>query len=819
MLVFIHALSKSLTRRYSVMVLSLGIAFCTQITLAEIDPKDIEQRQLTGDEEPMEYVIEPPEPGTASGDIAFCETSYSNPILKIFVPPYDNEESDGWDKKYRTMVYFPGLPHTTPNGALERYENMAAEIASGGTVVALVDYSEEFTSEDLAEDLINSAAIQWSGRSAFQSAMEGRCAIRWVKQLADLESEFYPMDIDNISVGAHSWGTLMAQNIAIANDGPAQKEVDGVLIDLIEVTDDDGNPLLKEPDSDPLLRSKFFYAMLPALETYYYPEVVHGQEDEGADYPLGTVNVNNGVRTIKLSVYEALLVEEDMVSDTVINHDELPAHFESFGQWEQKWRAKSDTEQFHYTSEVKSMVLGSTGDTLGVLSNCAVLNSHSMTEDLSAVTVPIPMVDGAPMCGPYTETKTVTYDMNYFIVDQVPWHRDLMDQIASDLTHTGGRSIFKDLGFVESNPEDQIITPHHFSLSPATRAKAETWDWLTYLDLAGPKIPILVLNGEKDEWTQWTEAAQLASALKQSGHPVEMVRFPNAEHTLYDHYRTVSSESINLFLDMVQNDEISSASNSFNFSVCYEQADDGTNKYQCLNEITTNGKVVVGMPRTSAQMSSEESWATNANPYLIDCGETNASCKSNYPLYKGLSYQLDGLAFTEDFADKGEQLAWTLTPRATNTSLPVDLFEEDDMCLADVCGRSLKLDLTTANLAPGTYDLIIEVKDGSIPGLTAEIEVADHPMHLNNTSSGFNGYYKLYQFWFIKWTQVYWRRLSWSQGVAKTGGWVTAYRDGAVASTRNKVGVFSYMWHQPSAIHEVCLSDTTVCSGPLPLLD
>jgi len=57
--------------------------------------------------------------------------------------------------------------------------------------------------------------------------------------------------------------------------------------------------------------------------------------------------------------------------------------------------------------------------------------------------------------------------------------------------------------------------------------------------------------------------------------------------------------------------------------------------------------------------------------------------------------------------------------------------------------------------------------------------------------------------------------LSWSDGVARTGGWVTLMRGGTVLTTQNVSGVFVYAGHS-SAIHELCLVGTDICSGPLP---
>ena len=194
---------------------------------------------------------------------------------------------------------------------------------------------------------------------------------------------------------------------------------------------------------------------------------------------------------------------------------------------------------------------------------------------------------------------------------------------------------------------------------------------------------------------------------------------------------------------------------------------------------------------------------------------------------------MDGLAFTEGFIDQGDQLIWTLTLNtpaesgATNQEIDesnecdVDGDDVSDVHVdVDLCkgGRSLMLDLASANLVSGTYDLKVETKDeeSNVVPLNAQITLEQHPLQGNNDKEGgFGGYIEQSSIWFFRWSEVHWNDMSWSDGV-RSGGWVTLKRDGVIISEQNVSGVHAYNGHS-SAVHELCLVGTDICSGPLPV--
>ena len=829
--VFRRAHQKSIIRSCCTKLLGLSVAVLAPVAFAvtaesllsdEISPQNV----VLVDEDTGQLIIDPPTPGDPSALYRFCDSAAHSPTLNIFVPPYDNHEddseqaSDGWLKTYPTMVFFPGYPHNAATSSGPSFDWMS-RTAAGGAVVVYVDYSEAPS----AIELLDVAIPQLSSRPAYdinRNSMEGRCAVRWVKQLADLGSAFYPIDSNKISAGAHSWGTSLVQSLAVISDDLAQKEVDGVLIDLVRVFDGE-TEILRTTDSDPLLRSKFFYALMGSMEAFGLHESLGIISTIDGRRVFGAID-SNGVRNVQLSDYNAVMTAEEIAD---IND---PSGFTAFrhGQWEQKWRAKSD-QAFYYDSKIKSGILYSTGTTLSVATNCAVLNSASMIDN-TFVTVPVPTLNGALRCGPYAETTHVQRDM--YLQHVVSGHRIAMNQILSDISGISGDSVFLSELFDEIPAGSQMITPRHFHLSQETRASIEAWDLIGFLDLAGPKVPMLILNGDKDELTQWFEAAQLGSDFKSAGYPVEMVLFPGFAHGYTNAQHQILADVSNEFFNL--DDESIHSTDGFGLSLCTPSVN-GVQEYPCLKDITTNGQIVIGMPRTEAHMSSPFSWQKSANPYLSQdttnspegteipgnpfdnhCGEFNDLCQSNYALYQGLSYQLDGLAFTENSSDKSEQLKWTLTLNTPDQSGASNVPDAD--CDADLCreGRSLELDLATANLVSGTYDLKVALDDQSVDTLQASIVIETHPMQANNEKDGgFGGYVRQRKAWFVRWTEVHWNDLSWSDGVARTGGWVTLKRGGTVLTTQNVSGVFVYAGHS-SAIHELCLVGTDICSGPLP---
>lgn len=758
----------------SFVALVLGILFTTSSSYADISPWALPESQSEG----------APSPDLPLEKVRFCDnpSGSNHPTLNVFVPPYDDVDEEGnpyWSSKKPSIIFFPGVGGS--------YRQFMRNIAQQGIVVFFVEYSIPVGSEKVADALFPDMATM-DAYSTHQITMEGRCAIRWVKQLADRNSPAYPLDRQQISVAAHSFGTQIVQALVVANDDIAQRETGEGAVNLLRIVDDEG-ALVANPD--PLAVSKFNYYLLPSLEAFGLPE-------NYAHLDLGNVD-ENGVRTLKESTYQALLVGT--------NYD-LTGRY---GHWEQKWRAKGD-DPFYYDSQIKSATLIGTGSTISVASNCAVLGSQSMTPNLRSVTVPMPMEDGAIKCGPYAETKTI--DSDYFSdngVFLVGIHRRMMAQYLSDLIHAGGDDIFATAGFDVIPPRSQMISPFNLYFPRESRAKADTWDASSYLFMKNTRTPTLFLNGEIDYLTQWFEAALLAAQLKQAGFPVELIRFGGLQHAFIpsvdnDVAPMYLTNALSEFLRMVSADEIDLDGNDIVHEACVDKnmrdyRVDAIGNNKCLDELTTINRVIIGMPRTIAQMSSKESWINDANPYL-SCNANNV-CTSNYPLYQGLRYQLDGLAFTYDYKDRGEQLDWKLTH-----------IETQKVELEATNTRSVTLDLGSRNLPSGQYEL--SVTGAEVTDVTASIDIEDHPLNNNVGSEGFDACYKKDGWWIFKWTRIDWKDLSWNEGLVRSGGRIDLYRNGQLISKNNLSNVYFHNGHLSNPKYEICLSGTQVCSGSVP---
>lgn len=781
--------SQRLDYATALLALTLCYLLTASVSHAEMSPWELPESISSG----------APTPDVPLEGVQFCDSDSNavQPTLKVYVPPYDDIDAEGnpyWSSKKPALVFFPGLGY---HNLTDTYLPLMRNIAQQGTVVFYVEYNIPDGYENAA-DMVLPMISKVNAYGTHQIIMEGRCAIRWVKQLADRESAAYPIDSEQINAASHSFGTLIAQSLVVGNDELAQRETDEGTVNLLRIVDDQGAPIA---NPDPLAVSKFFYYLLPSLETYGLPE-------NYAYLDLGSVD-EKGVRTIKASTYRALLV----------GNDENPTG--RYGHWEQKWRAK-DNDPYYYDSLVQSATLISTGSTVAMASNCAVLNSQAMTPNLQWVTVPMPMDNGSIKCGPYAETQTVEIDaINADVLDSTlpdagsrfmtGMHRNLMAQYLSDLSQTGKDDILLSANFDAIPAGSQMVTPLHLYYPREFRVKVDTWDVGSYLYMNHSRIPTLFLNGEKDTQTQWFEAASLASQFKQAGFPVEMIRFGEMWHLFNpssnnDVSPMYLANTVSEFLNMVGSKEIDLDGNGFAHEACTDKSlrdyrVEGTGNNKCLDELSTINRVIIGMPRSMAQMSSQYSSNNPANPYL-SCDENNA-CISNYPLYKGLRYQLDGLAFTNEYEDRGAHLNWKLTQADT-----------DEEVLTANSARSLILNLRSNDIPAGEYELSVTSKD--VADVTASITIADHPMNGNTGLTGFNACFKQEGWWIFKWTEVRWKNLSWEQATAREGGWVDLYRDGQLISKYNPSTVFSHNGHRSNPRYELCLSDSSVCSGTIP---
>jgi dienelactone hydrolase len=60
---------------------------------------------------------------------------------------------------------------------------------------------------------------------------------------------------------------------------------------------------------------------------------------------------------------------------------------------------------------------------------------------------------------------------------------------------------------------------------------------VSYADAFKPQAPLLILIGERDDWTPAEHCQKLAAAAQEAGYPVEIVVYPGAQHSFDSPYR------------------------------------------------------------------------------------------------------------------------------------------------------------------------------------------------------------------------------------------------------------------------------------------
>ena len=725
-------------------------------------------------------------------DFEYClDSQLQRRTLRFVMPENYDQLAD-----YPVALYLPGIyeDHTNANATLQR-------LSEAGFIAIAASFRQR------AVDTLQGEARK---RDFVNMLIDARCAVRWVKAVAQLPDNPFKIDPSRVGIVAYSLGTMAGQMLAFMDDREINSAARLNIIDSTEVVDP----------------SAFRYA-------------VHGMLNHGTIDKFDT-------RTISAQEYE-------------------------LGDWfnvpERCWRSQESNEHCSAVSapidsSINAVVLIATSaDALSLSTSCGLIHSDFMTTDKKSITTPVPVQDDIILCGPYRDAELVlkgTYEdqgvanikgnLKHIMVTGNPFYYDEYLEYRFLTAHQiFDRDITRVYSPKQPPPADaEIIYPGLRYLPKSRRASLESISPINYRNLSPHKPPFLIISGADDAYANWEEAAMLASMLKQSGYYTKMIRFEGQEHgwggsrpaniahrdqQIGDYLHTVMTMQASVpadpelnyaqrFAQIRQCDSLFYDCPTHLSGPAYQRAwmqlyecqrprNTDVTQLTCLADLVTVGQIHVGVRRSMDMVSSphtrpSELHRITAQPIAVS------------PIHTGLRYEFDALAFDENFQDLGDQVIWELRRAGELSGVQV------------ATGRHYQAYF--AHDRPGQYVLTLKLPNAD-PRYTTHLplSVSLHPMQGNNgdllSAEGVlleNGGFEFkssggFRLGFMQFSIFSWAALADPYlpnfGRYSAGGLVDVYQNERLI--RRNVNLFYWSFYKRGDRFKICLAGTDVCSAAI----
>ena len=667
-----------------------------------------------------------------------------------FPEGFENAEANN----YPVVIFFHGLGNLhddIPSKAV------AETIARRGYVVISADYSEP--------NVIN------PGRKMIKGMADGRCAIRWIRTLAQQEG-FEAIDASKIASMGWSYGTNVALSIALSPQG----------------------------DIDVCVGNNTVVTSTP------WQISLHVAKGHNVTWMSPTNS------TCTVSISEA---------DWAFSAD-LVGHTESM------WRSDAD-------ESVQAFIPVASGvDILSLTTECSILHSDFGAPGHPALPLPID-VNGEPMCSFYKDIKRkheILLPNTSAIYDGIDgdYFETNMRNIFAVLM---GTSFFLDPDDDEIPGDAISLVPYERYISKEMFTALEAWSPTNFLADVGSgddvgtgnlplptPIPSLIIAGKNDLTTVWYSNVAAGVRLKAAGFPAETFIFNDSDHGIIEE-KDAHDLGIISFLDNVFGD--SPNPEQWYYDACEEIGGEkkiGTTvmNMKCLNELTTVGSgphilAVNGATQVTYPHKPELDQPYTRVAPIDNNGEYNADT-GLYTMYEGMRYDFDALDFQwidieSKYVNHSASVEWELR---NEYGMP----ESEQPCLGAPSSRAslniggpIATDGCKFNLVVGkAYILAATGPNGTT---TTTINVLSHP------TNGVDGALaRIHRIPFFKWLSISWTDHT---DTAFPGGRVSLYFDDSETPIKDKVTPSIWNWANTKIADtfKVCYPGTNVCTqGDIP---
>ena len=733
-------------------------------------------------------------------NIEYCPrgTETTGPLGSLHVPKsfYTDDE----DKTYPAVVFFHG---TGGNADNQFAKTILANLAEQGFVGFSADYKESPLSKITFNALLNTPIgelldifIEESDPSkvvhdAFiQAAAEGRCAVRWVKRLAE-GSNPLRIDPNRVAVSGWSLGTMVAQNVAFS-------------------TPESFNVCVNDSSGTEIKTASSWRIFLHRSQRH------------------------------------AITVEDNDMCTFAISANDWQAISTLIEPTEAQWQGQDTPDG------VQAFVpISTTSDLLTVGSECGIMHSDFGNHHKPVLPMPVSS-NGASKCQRYKhaqEAHNILLPANLVDGDlfEHSWRTN-----AESMMWQGGDSfasflIDQDSGNVPGNAE--TIVPYEKHMLPAVRSwleklspidalppiasdasqPATSRDAITAAIQPPAPIPTLIVAGGDDAGPIWQEQIALGVRLHAAGFPVETVVVAGAGHDVGDETNDKKARDylIGDFLNSaLETTESAPELDTFYEDLCTQKQisfENTTKSITCMDDRSTVNKPFI-FPVTTASHVAPKHHLEKDGEFPFRVAPLNASGNydavgGRYSLYSGMAYVFAGLEFdrTETGYDNfSEDIIWSIDGVADTWSVVAG--NEDGECV----GSSIALTVGNAtkpkstdysktcyfNVQPGNSYTLTATSAADLTTTThANIDTSAHPY------GGVHGARIIYHSRF--WGLIKWHELRWSDftGYANPGGRVDIFVDGSsspsVSANQSSLSVF---WTRAKSQYKVCYTGTQTCS-------